>query len=79
MCFSSHETTAYAKWMDSGEDEAEEVRDFKRACQSGPGTARYDSASWNSVELSEAGEAESESGSDSDSEVERKLRSGVKS
>ena len=39
-------------------------RDFNRECQSGPGTTRYDSASWNSVESNAVGEAESESDSE---------------
>lgn len=60
-------------------DEEEEQRDLRSACQSGDGTARYDSASWNSVESREVGEDELvvlvlvlES-------LERKLRRGVKS
>lgn len=76
MCFWSHETTAYARLM----EEVEEQRDLRSACQSGAGTARYDSASWNSVESREVGESESvlllllelES-------FERKLRRGAKS
>lgn len=61
-------------------EEEEEQSDLRRECQSGPGTTRYDSASWNSVGSSEVGEAESEL-MDDDEEVwlERKLRSGVKS
>lgn len=60
------------------EDEAH--RDLRSACQSGAGTARYDSASWNSVESSEVGEGEL-AGSESwvVGESERKRRSGVKS
>ena len=75
MCFWSHETTAYARPM----EEEEEQRDFRSACQSGAGTARYDSASSNSVGsscLGEVGELRSELESGVE---ERKLRSGVKS
>lgn len=79
MCFWSHETTAYASPI----EEEEEQRDFKRECQTGPGTARYDSASWNSAGSSEVGGSECGPGPESVTvlavELERKSRRGVKS
>lgn len=77
MCFWSHETTAYARGM----EEEEEQRDLRRACQSGAGTTRYDSASWNSVGWSEVGEEEFELALELELELveERKVRRGLKS
>lgn len=79
MCFWSHETTAYASPI-----EEEEQRDLRNECQSGAGTARYVSASWNSVGSREVGGSESESEPELEllvvvGELERKLRRGVKS
>lgn len=77
MCFWSHETTAYASPI-----EEEEQRDLRSECQSGAGTARYVSASWNSVRSSEVGASEPESELEllvEGGELERKLRRGVKS
>lgn len=79
MCLCSHETRAYAKSI----EEEEEHKFFKTECQSGAGTARYVSASWNSAGSSEVGD-DAESESESESVVvlllsERKLKRGVKS
>ena len=60
-------------------EEFEEQRFFKSECQSGAGTARYDSASLNSTRLRELGD---EAKAEADSELlfsDKKLRSGVKS
>lgn len=59
-------------------EEEEEQRDLRRACQSGAGTTRYDSASWNSVGWSEVGE-ELEFELELESVEERKVRRGLKS
>lgn len=74
MCFWSHDTTAYASPMEDDEQQ----RDFRSVCQTGAGTARYTSASWNSVGSSDVGGSEPELLAVL-GELERKLRRGVKS
>lgn len=53
-----------------------EESDFNRVCQSGAGTARYDSASWSSRGSNSVGELESNS---VESWVEMNWSKGVKS